>query len=63
MENDTVLRMIRQRADATWPDEAAPIGKAWESHWNAACLQLFTEMEAEGLVETAKAVLTHATNH
>lgn len=58
MENDTVLRMIRQRVEEMEASENGAFGDD-QAAWNIACERLYIDMIAEGLEKTAEAILSH----
>ena len=57
---DRTLEMIRERATSTLPEDIEPTDvENWQECWDATCIQLAREMCSEGLINTAREILSH----
>ena len=57
---DRTLEMIRERATSTLPEDIKPTDvENWQECWDEACIQLAREMGFEGLINTAREIISH----
>ena len=64
MTKDCTLELIRERATSTLPTDVEPSDtENWQKCWDAACVWLAREMCSEGLIATAREIISwHSTN-